>query len=208
MADFTETQQTLLTHQEHTHSVTDVAQVGTEVDVQSHLSATVFVRHANIEVTANASGVRYIVQGRPTTGASVNEKWVDLIEFRTGTTAAVKADITGAEAGGETTLAVDADPTAAFTRGIDVYIHDSGAVADGEWNKCDHSTTGPDIVIIMDGLTNAKDGADEIWTQAELFAAQLQLDGIAYVRGVMIHEAATGSDIVFEMTMGVVTDVE
>jgi hypothetical protein len=211
MADYTEAETTLLAHQEHTHAITDVFAKGAEYDVRSYLSATLYVCHANIEVTANATGVKYILQGRPLgSGAGDNDiGWADLVTFQTGETAAAKADITGAEAAAQTEIEVDADPTAAFLNGIDIYIHDAGAVADGEWAKCDHSVTGANhYVYLLDGLTNAKDASDEIWTQAELFSALVDLDGIAYVRLIMAHTAATGSDIVFKGTLRVATDVE
>lgn len=210
MSDFTEGEQTLLSHQEHTHSTTDVIQKGTEFDVRTFLSGTWFVHHANIETTANATGVKYVLQGRPYgSGASDNDiGWVDLVTFQTGTTAAVKADISGTEAIGQTAIEVDADPTASFLRGIEVYVHDAGTVADGEWHRCDHSATGADVVTLMDGLTVAKDSSDEIWTRAESFAAMVDLDGVAYVRALMLHTAATGSDIVFKSTLRYCSDIE
>lgn len=208
MADNTQAASTLAAHQAHTHSTTDVSQTNAEVDVRTWLRGQIYVYHANIETTANATGVDYLIQGRWTTGASVNEDWIDLIPFRTGTTAAVAAEISGAEAGGETTIAVDADPTAAFTRGADIYIADNGTVADGEWGKVSHSAAGPDIVTIVDGLTNAKDAADTMWTQAETFSALLDLSGLSWVRLLMMHTAATGSDIHFKAEMVSVTDFE
>ncbi len=209
MADVTQAAHTLAAHQAHTHSTTDVSQTNTEVDVRSMIEAMIYVHHANIETTANATGVQYILQGRWSTGATVNEDWVDLITFQTGTTAAVAAEIAGNEAAGQTSIDVDADPTAAFTRGINVYVEDKGTVADGEWGKCSHSVTGtPHTVNLVDGLTNAKDSADTIWTQAEVFAAMIDLSGLSYVRLLMLHTAATGSNIHFKAEMVAFTDIE
>lgn len=209
MADITQAAAAIFAHQEHTHSVTDVSQVGTEIDVRTWLSGMVYIYHANIETTANATGVKYLTQGRWTTGSSLNEDWVDLITFQTGTTAAVKADIAGNEANGEKSIDVDADPTAAFLRGINLYVIDKGTVGDGEWGKCDHSVTGtPHTVNLVDGLLNPKDSADEIWTQAEKFAAFLDLTGISYIRGLVLHTAATGSDIHFKGQLVAATDIE
>ena len=111
MADYTQAAATLLAHQAHTHAVTDVSQVGTEVDVRTFLSGQVFVYHANIETTANATGVQYKIQGRWSTGANVNEDWIDLMTFQTGEVSAVAAEIAGSEAAGQTSITVDADPT-------------------------------------------------------------------------------------------------
>ena len=211
MADYTEAEYTLLAHQEHTHATTDTAIIGTEQAVTSQLGGTLYVYHANIEVTANATGVKYILQGRPSHGGATDtERWTDLVTFQTGTTAAVRAQIVAAgEAIGQTQLEVKADPTTAFLSGSDLYMHDAGAVAGGEWGKCDYSATGGNhYVYVVDGLTGAMVEDDEIWTQAEVFAAQVDLAGIAYVRGLVNHSAATGSDIVFEALLRVATDIE
>lgn len=213
MADYTETEYTLLAHQEHTHSTTDTWIIGTEQDVQTQLGGTIYVYHANIETTANATGVKYILQGRPVhDGAAVHERWTDLVVFQTGTTAAVRAQIVAAgEAAAQTELEVKADPTAAFLSGLDVYMHEAIAVANGEWGKCDYSKSigGPlHYVYVVDGLTGAMVEDDEIWTQAETFATEVDLAGIAYVRAVVNHLAATGSDIVFEVIFRTATDIE
>ena len=211
MVDYNEAEITLLAHQEHTHAVTDVAVIGAEFDVRTMLLATLYVYHANIETTANATGVKYILQGRPLmTGALDNDRWVDLITFQTGITAAARAQIVAAgEPQGQTQLEVKADPTAAFLRGIDIYCHDAGTVANGEWRKCDYSSTGGNhYVYVVDPINNALVEDDELWTQAETFAAgEIGLGGIAYVRGLVLHTAASGSDIVFEMVLREVTGI-
>ena len=207
MADYTQAAATLLAHQAHTHAVTDVSQVGTEVDVRTFLSGQVFVYHANIETTANATGVQYKIQGRWSTGANVNEDWIDLMTFQTGEVSAVAAEIAGSEAAGQTSITVDADPTGAFTRGILCYIEDTSVVADGEWNQVDHSVAVTDVFLI-DGLTNAKDAADTIWTKAERFTAKIvDFGGMSYIRAIMLHTAATGSDIHFKAELVSATDI-
>lgn len=207
MADITQAASTIFSHQAHTHVITDVSHAGSEVDVRSFLSGMVYIYHANIEVTANATGVKYIIQGRWPTGASVNEDWIDLLTFQTGTTAAVAAEIAGSEAVGQTQITVDSDPTGDFTRGIQCYIEDKSVVADGEWARVDHSVAATDVFIV-DGLTVAKDATDTMWTQAETFAAYLNLEGLSYIRGLMLHAAATGSNIHFKAELVAATDIE
>ena len=119
MADNTQANSTLLAHQAHTHSATDVSVVGNSVDVQSWFEAQIYVYHANIEITANATGVTYILQANPTVGAD-DEAWVDLVPFRTGTTASVAAEISGAEVATSTTIEVDAD-----TGGKILWVHET-----------------------------------------------------------------------------------
>ncbi len=205
MADNTQAAVTLLSHQAHTHSITDVTAIGADADVRTFLSAGIWVYHANIETTANATGVDYILQGRWSTGATSDEDWVDILTFRTGTTAAVATEIAGTEAAGQTSITVDADPTAAFTRGIKIYIEDKSVAADGEWATVDHSVAVTDVFIV-DGLTNGKDSADTMWTQAESYYTTIGLGGFSYVRMLMQHTAATGSNIHFKAEMVEVTD--
>jgi hypothetical protein len=211
MADYTEAEQTLLTQQRHTHSVTDVAVKGTEYDVKTFLSATFYVFHANIETTANATGVKYILQGRPEgSGAGDNDNWVDLATFQTGTTAAVSAAIVAAgEAAAQTQLSVKADPTASFTPGTSIYVHDVSDATKGGWHTVDFSATGgTHEVTVIDGIENALVEDDLLLTEAEPFSTLVDLDGIAYVRGLVLHTAATGSDIEFKMILRVATDIE
>lgn len=208
MANVTQAASTLLAHQLLTNDATaaGLSVVGSEVDVKTFISATVQVYHAVIEAAANDPGVDYVLQGRWEPTASKNEDWVDLWTFTSGTTAAVASEISGTEAAGETTLAVDADPTATFTPGILCYIEDTGVVADGEWARVAISATGPDIVTIVDGLTNGKDSADTIWSQAETFAGSVDLSGLSYVRMIVVGKDTAGADIHFKAEMIAFTD--
>lgn len=204
MANNTQAAQTLLSHQAHTHSITDVTAIGSDLDVKTSLSAGIYIYHANIETTANATGVEYILQGRWSTGATSDEDWVDILTFQTGVVAAVATEIAGNEAAGQTSITVDADPTAAFTRGIKCYVEDKSVVADGEWAIVDHSVAVTDVFIV-DGLTNAKDASDTMWTQAEMYYTTVGLGGFNFVRMLMQHTAVTGSNIHFKAEMVEVT---
>ncbi len=208
MADNTQLGTTLLAHQAHTHSLTDVSIVGSEVDVRTNISAGLWVYHANVEVIANAEGVRYILQGRWSTASGLDEDWVDILTvLETGVTAAVAAEISGSEAVGETTIAVDADPTAAFTRGVPCYLRDNSVVADGEWGRVSHSAAAADIVTLVDGLTIAKDAADNMWTQAESrYVSDIPLGNVSWIRMIVLHSALTGSNIQFKAELVEVTD--
>lgn len=207
MSNFTQAAQTIITQQQHIHSITDVSVIGSALNVKTSISGKVWVYHANVETTANATGVQYIIQGSWKDSASLNEDWIDLINFQTGTTAAVAAEIAGTEAAGQKSITVDADPTTAFTRGIKCYVQDAGGANDGEWARVDHSVAVTDVFLV-DGLTRGKDSADTIWTQAEIFTGDLNLDGILYIRGLVLHTAATGSNIQFKMELVEATDFE
>jgi len=209
MADVTQQATTLLAHAAITNADTRAGLnfVGTEKDVQSFYEAMIFVYHAPVEPAASDPGIEYILQGRWSTDTNVNEDWVDLWKWTSGTTAAVVAEISGNEAAGQTTIDVDADPTATFTPGTKIYIQDRGTVADGEWNAVAHSeATSPDSITILDGLTNAKDSLDAINSQAETFAGSVSLTGIAYVRMIVQGSDTTGVNIHYKAEMIAFTD--
>lgn len=211
MADVTQEATILLAHALLTNadSRAGLNFVGTEKDVRTFLSAQIYVYHAPIETAVNDPGIDYILQGRWSTGVNVNEDWIDLWKWTTGTVAAVAAEIAGAEAAGQTTIDVDADPTANFTPGSKIYIEDKGTVADGEWNAVAHSeAAGPDSVTILDGLTNAKDNVDTMWTQAESFSGSVDLSGISYVRMIVQGSDTTGVNFHYKAHMIAFTDFE
>ncbi len=189
----------------HTAATLSGLTIGADTDVRTFLTGGFHVFHANVETTANAVGVQYKIQGRYSAAATSDEDWIDIVTFVTGVTAAVAAEVAGSEAADQTSIDVDADPTAAFTRGAKIYIQDTTTVANSEWAEVDFSVA-VTTVNLVDGLTNAKDAADTIWTQAETFYSQFDLGGFSYVRAIVQHTAATGSNIEFKVEMVQVTD--
>ncbi len=175
----------------HTAATLSGTTLGADTDVRTSLSAGIWIYHANVETTANATGVQYKLQGRYSAAATSDEDWVTFHTFQTGTTAAVAAEVAGTEAAGQTSIDVDADPTAGFTRGLVVYVQDTTTVADSEWAQVDFSVA-VTTVNLVDGLTNAKDAADTIWTQAETNYSTHDLGGFSWIRAVVFHTAATG----------------
>lgn len=202
MADYTQSSViALLAHQALTHPDSFV---GTAQSVAGYLSGTVFIWHANVEVTANATGVSYKVQVSPE--ASGNEDWQTVATFITGTTAAETEALTATEPVSETVIAVAS--TTNFTVGDIIYIQDAGTLADSEWAEVENVVTNTSVDII-DGLTNAKDSSDFLWDQAERFVLHLSdLAGISRVRVVVVHRAATGSDIHFKASGLFATAIE
>jgi len=201
MADFTVSELTLQAHAALTHPGISV---GTPVDVDTFLAGKIYIYHANTETTANATGASYIVQASSKT--SGDEDWTDITEIITGTTAANLANIAGSEAAAETTLGVVAGEEAAFAVKQKIYIRDTTTEADSEWGQIDVLPT--DIITVFDGLTNAKDSADDILNQAEVFFLHVDLAGIRRIRLVVHHRAATGSNIAFKSNIINATDIE
>lgn len=196
---------TLLAHQLLTNDPTSAAAmsiVGTEVDVRTWLSAKVYVYHAVIEAAANDPGISYILQSRWSTASGLNEDWIPVWTFTSGSASGVASEITGTEAIGEQSIAVDADPTASFTPGTECYVEDTGVVADGEWGRVALSETSADIVNLVDGLTTAKDSADTIWTQAGTFQGTVSLAEVSWLRMIVqTTSTSAGADIHFKANM-------
>ena len=83
MADYTQSKSTIISHQALTHPGNVE---GTPVSVASALYAVVTIRIANVETTANATGVGVYVQGSH--DSSGDDAWFLLAEFTGSTTAA------------------------------------------------------------------------------------------------------------------------
>lgn len=181
--------------------------IGADFDVRTFLSIGIYVYHANVGTTANNIGVQYKIQTRPSVAATADEDWVTIYTFQTGTTAAVATEIAGNEAAGQTSIDVDVDPTGAFTRAIQCYVQDTTTVADSEWAEVDFSVA-VTTVNLVDGLTNAKDAADTIWTQAEVNYSEHSLAHASYIRCIVQHIATTGTNIEFKVEAVELTDFE
>jgi len=187
VATYAKTQGTvLLAHQAATHPVTIV---GTASDVSTKISATVFCFHAMVEDTPNTNPGIFLIQA--SASASGNEDWVDLLRFRTKVEAgAVPTQaLTGAEA--DDTLAVAS--TTGFVAEDVVYIQDAGTLADSEWNRVESIVTDTTIDL-FDTLTTAKDAADFIWGDAEVFIAQIDLSAVGRIRVVFAHDGAAAAN--------------
>jgi len=200
MADFTQSQVTLISHQALTHPGSIV---GSAQSVASYISAVVSIWHANVETVANAEGVRYKIQGSPM--SSGNEDWTDLFEWITGTTSAETETLTATEPQAETDLAVAA--TANFEVGDVVYVQDTGTLADSEWGEVEEVVSNVSVNL-LDGLANAKDSSDVLWDQAERIAVEINCAGLSRIRVVVVHRAATGSDVHCRVETLFATDLE
>lgn len=188
MAAYSKTQGTvILTHQAVTHPDTVK---GSAQDVSTKISATIFMFHAKVEAAANPSPGKFLLQA--SASSSGDEDWTTIQEFVAGTSTPDTEAMTASEPGGETVLAV-ADTTGFVAEDI-LYIQDTGTLADSEWARCQEIVTNTSINLI-DGLTNAKDNADVIWNDAEIFIAQLDLSAIGRLRVVFQHEGAAGANV-------------
>lgn len=180
---------TVLAHQAATHPVTIV---GSAIDVRTKRRAVIFLYHGYVEATADTNPGSFKVQVRPDAGdGSVLEHWITVAKFTAkGTTPDTEA-MTATEAAGETVLAVAS--TTGFAIEDELYIQDTGTLADSEWGEERTQVTNTSITLV-DGLTTQKDSSDVIWNDASRWVLELDLNGIESFRVVWSHEGATGAN--------------
>lgn len=179
----------LISHQAATHPTTIV---GSALDVTSAIGATLFLFHGYVEATADTNPGAFLVQVRYSAhGTSGAEDWATVAELTAkGTTPDTEA-MTATEPSGETVLAVAS--TTGFATRDNLYIQDTGTLADSEWAECRLITTNTNITLI-DGLTNQKDSSDVIWNDASRWVLRLDLRAIESIRVIWCHEGATGAN--------------
>lgn len=200
MADFTQSATVqLLAHQEITHPANVI---GSGSSVAGWLAAQVDVWLANIETTANATGVSVAVQG--SVEASGND-WQDIMRWVGSTTAAETEVCTATEPVGETVIAVAS--TTNLTVGDIIYIKDDTSVATSEWHEIVAVATNTSITL-ADGLAVEKVANDDIYDQAQRFTITFSCEGLKRVRVIIIHQAATGSDLRVKASMVGATAIE
>lgn len=188
MADITKTEDiVMLAHQAVTHPATIT---GTEQDFADELAATIVCYHGFVEAAANTNPGTFYVLISPSSAG--NEDWATAAEFTATTGTPDDETLSGAEAQGSTVLEVAA--TAGFAAGDHIYIQDTGVVADGEWSWVEQIVVNTSIDIIW-GLANAKDNADIIYNDAEIFICQLDLTSVARVLVIFQHEGAAGANV-------------
>lgn len=188
MSDITQSAtQTIVAHAALTHP--NMAE-GTPVAVATYLSGVITIKVANVEITANATGVMAWIQGSfETTG---DDAWFDLVTFDGSTTAAETEAMTATEPVAETVLACVS--TTNLTVGDWIYVQDASVVADGEWCKIVKVVTNTSITIAY-GLANQKDSSDFIWTEADVFTAHINCEGLKRINVLIVHESATGANL-------------
>lgn len=179
----------ILAHQAAVHPTTIV---GSAIDCRTKRAAVLFLYHGYVEATADTNPGKFLVQVRPDAGdGSVTEHWQTVVELPAkGTTPDTEA-MTATEPAGETVLACAS--TTGFAVEDELYIQDTGTLADSEWAKCKTFVANTSINLI-DGLTTQKDSSDVIWNDASKFIVALNLNGIESFRVVWQHEGATGAN--------------
>lgn len=187
MADITQAKATFISHQALAHAG---MLEGTPAAVATYLEGTITIKVANVETTANAEGVRAWIQGSFET--SGDDAWFDLITLDGTKTAAETEAMTATEPAAETVLACAS--TTNLVVGDWIYVQDASVVADGEWHKIVAVDTNASITIAY-GLANEKDSSDFIWTEADVWTLHIKCEGLKRINVLVVHEAATGSNL-------------
>lgn len=177
----------ILTHQVVTHPN---SVVGTTQDVSDIKAATIVLFHASVETAANTNPGKFLVQILGS--GSGNEHWATVYEFDATISTADSEAMTATEPVGETVLAVAA--TAGFVALDKLYIQDTGTLENSEWGLCQKIVLNTSINLI-DGLTTAKDAADVLWNDVDIFTCQLDLRSVSYIRVLFIHEGTAGANV-------------
>jgi len=189
MADYTQTQVELANIQQLTHPGSVVE---TAVSVAGDLFGKVYVWLGNEETTANATAPSVLIQVSPD---SSGNNWVTIAELLGSTTASETEALTATEPVAETVMAVAS--TTNLVVGDKILITDATAVTDYEFHEIVDVVANTSVTL-MDGLAAEKQSGDDIYDQAKFWAFDVDLAGVDRMRMVVVHEAATGSNLVFK----------
>ena len=144
---------------------------GALIDVSGCYSAILHIE-IGLSTTTAHTGTKIAVQISGNT--SGDEDWTTLVEFIGPIGTANEASFDATEAAGQTVLSVGL--TAGFeadeTRWI--FIEDKGFAADSEMALL-VSFVSNDTITIQDGLTNAKDTADDCYNIADTYAIEIPM---------------------------------
>lgn len=175
----------LIAHQAVTHK--GIVK-GAEIDVSTLIGAFITMWHASVEATANTNPGKFIIQAIP---MNAGEEWATIYEFTVTQSTADTEALTGTESIGSTVLNVSS--TTGFAAEDKLYIQDTGIISKSEWRRCKRIVSNVSIDLI-DGLTNAKDSADVIWNDANIFHMDLSLTSFKRLRADFIHEGSVGAN--------------
>ena len=153
--------------------------LGSATDVSTKLAATVYVHVGRTATTALTNGVKIRIEG--SSKSSLDGHWYPLAEFITGTAASTTtATLTTGTTAGATTLPMTT--TAGIVIGDKVYIREAGGETNSEFGRVKTVNTNTSVVIEDGTLFNHTITTTLVWSQAEMFTAQLDLTAVGRIR--------------------------
>jgi len=144
-------------------------------DVSTKFAATMFIHFGRRSATAAGAGVNFRIEANSKTGG--NGFWWPLAVFTTDFVACESEAVSGVVASGTNVITVAS--TTNLTAGDIIYI-DNGTIGNSEYGRI-KSVVLNTSVTIEDTLVNAQTGAT-LYDRAEMFAAQLDLSAVKYLR--------------------------
>jgi hypothetical protein len=190
MADFSKSTTSLLAHAAATNPASFT---GTAVDVSTKISARILLFHGFVEATANDNPQKFYIQISGET--SGNEDWATVATYTMKTGTPADETLSGAES--DDTLTVTT--TAGFVAGDVIYIQDTGTLADSEWSQVESVTA--TVITITDTLTNAKDGSDIVFGNAQVIEHPMDLSAVLRVRVIYENQGATAANTHYKATL-------
>lgn len=202
MADWTKSESAdAIAHQEVTHPATVL---GGDLDVSADDEIYIVLRWSSIEAAANTNPGSFLIQGSDkTTG---DENWATITEISTPTGTSTKSDLdSGGEAQGQTLIGVSA--TAGLAAGEWCYLQDTTTAANSEWCLIQEIDTDVSVTVI-EGIANAKDDADDCWTDAQVVALTVDVHAFNRARVIYMQEGAAGANTAIWVTYSKATGYE
>ena len=176
--------------------------IGSEVAFATRLSLQIVCYHAPVDAVANTEPGNFLIQSNPS-AAPDNQDWATVARFAADTGLPQSEPIGAVVNPGDTLIPVT--DTTGFTAGDPVYIRDFSVVTDGEWGRIRRVQTGLNMTM-TDGVANAHDTLDTIFTQAEAFVFEAQLYVPSRWRVIFEYESSAGPSDVHIKATGVTID--
>lgn len=188
----TKTIQTELLATQSVAASTNVA--STVLSITGAKKATVFIDHGRSNTVAfGTQGTEYRVEGSQQ--ASGNDTWRTLASVTCASTACLAVASSTDASSAAATITVTSG-TSIPARGDIVFWANTVSAASSEWMRVT-AVSGTASFNILDGLRYAQDSDTNIFTQAEHFVIQLDVEGITRIRVVANNNASGTTQAVY-----------
>lgn len=181
-------------------TASNVASIGTAVDVSTYYAGILRIRMGRGTGSAFTVGPKVRVEGTAESGgAQTADQWAVLAAFQMAVGASiVSTAVSGTEAAGQTVVSLTSGTN--VTAGDYLFFH-NGTLGNSEW--CRAVSIATNDVTIEEGLVNAQTGAT-CRDQSEQYVCQLDLTSINRLR-IVVDGAGSGQAVICQVTGGFVS---
>jgi hypothetical protein len=207
MADYTQSQVSVLTQQAIVNVAGCAMVVGSAIDVRTYLGGNVYLYRGNTQTDPNlTAGLSFMELQQSPDGVTWNT--VQRFTPTAGTPITLALDATIAD--GITLMTTGTVDTAIWLAGKLVFITDATNEAlNSEWHYIASSdTTGDESVTFAEPLAYAKASGDDIYDLADIWCIGMDFGGVGYIRVVACNGGASGPDWVVKAVLMAATDME